>query len=103
LRFETRRAPHSFPTRRSSDLKRNWVLTPTSLADQPVVEFGSIATVRNRPRRYSAVQEVDHVHPQSMRHHQQVAELHLLPGLHLRSEEHTSELQSRENLVCRLL
>src|SRR5690606_41879909 len=25
------------------------------------------------------------------------------PLLHLRSEEHTSELQSRENLVCRLL
>src|SRR5690606_41933204 len=24
-------------------------------------------------------------------------------GLHARSEEHTSELQSRENLVCRLL
>src|SRR5690606_41138469 len=24
-------------------------------------------------------------------------------GRHLRSEEHTSELQSRENLVCRLL
>src|SRR5436309_10686769 len=26
-----------------------------------------------------------------------------VPPLHLRSEEHTSELQSRENLVCRLL
>src|SRR5690606_40719799 len=25
------------------------------------------------------------------------------PGVNLRSEEHTSELQSRENLVCRLL
>src|SRR5690606_41532118 len=30
------------------------------------------------------------------------AELHLAPDLN-RSEEHTSELQSRENLVCRLL
>src|SRR5436309_9397410 len=27
----------------------------------------------------------------------------LLVGLAVRSEEHTSELQSRENLVCRLL
>src|SRR5690606_39443572 len=27
--------------------------------------------------------------------------LHQLAGLELRSEEHTSELQSRENLVCR--
>src|SRR5690606_39910971 len=26
-----------------------------------------------------------------------------VPELHVRSEEHTSELQSRENLVCRLL
>src|SRR5690606_39367260 len=25
------------------------------------------------------------------------------PPVHIRSEEHTSELQSRENLVCRLL
>src|SRR5690606_42143138 len=29
--------------------------------------------------------------------------LHWNFGLHPRSEEHTSELQSRENLVCRLL
>src|SRR5690606_39903644 len=28
---------------------------------------------------------------------------HSEAGLYLRSEEHTSELQSRENLVCRLL
>src|SRR2546427_5548586 len=28
---------------------------------------------------------------------------HLRIGLHLRSEEHTSELQSQSNLVCRLL
>src|SRR5690606_41493885 len=27
----------------------------------------------------------------------------LVVGAHFRSEEHTSELQSRENLVCRLL
>src|SRR2546427_4286919 len=28
---------------------------------------------------------------------------HQVPGLQLRSEEHTSELQSQSNLVCRLL
>src|SRR5436309_15520977 len=28
---------------------------------------------------------------------------HVLPAVRDRSEEHTSELQSRENLVCRLL
>src|SRR5207302_11301052 len=32
-----------------------------------------------------------------------LAMAHFIPGLHVRSEEHTSELQSRENLVCRLL
>src|SRR5690606_39782836 len=31
------------------------------------------------------------------------AEVEVLPRVHGRSEEHTSELQSRENLVCRLL
>src|SRR5690606_39744347 len=31
------------------------------------------------------------------------ASLNIDPGLEYRSEEHTSELQSRENLVCRLL
>src|SRR5690606_39509103 len=30
-------------------------------------------------------------------------ELHERHGMAMRSEEHTSELQSRENLVCRLL
>src|SRR5690606_41982679 len=32
-----------------------------------------------------------------------VASLRILPPIRPRSEEHTSELQSRENLVCRLL
>src|SRR5690606_39384795 len=33
----------------------------------------------------------------------QMKEAHLFPSQRGRSEEHTSELQSRENLVCRLL
>src|SRR5207302_3871065 len=86
-------ALHSFPTRRSSDLRR-----PPS---------------RQALRRAPTLQT-----PESITHHPQE-----LPGLHrkrhdlwdvpdadhvvfgeaLRSEEHTSELQSRENLVCRLL
>src|SRR5690606_40270199 len=37
-----------------------------------------------------------------LRHNDQVAILSEGLGMH-RSEEHTSELQSRENLVCRLL
>src|SRR5690606_41058944 len=36
-------------------------------------------------------------------HHCHVAAHHLCAAEQTRSEEHTSELQSRENLVCRLL
>src|SRR5436309_14598219 len=39
--------------------------------------------------------------PQQHRARQRI--LGLLVGQQVRSEEHTSELQSRENLVCRLL
>src|SRR5690606_41579549 len=37
------------------------------------------------------------------RDYHRVARLHIESGWVPRSEEHTSELQSRENLVCRLL
>src|SRR5690606_40591666 len=92
------RALHSFPTRRSSDLE---VL-------QLVNNAGMIK-----------VAEIDQVSPQALQDTlavNLVAPLLLLQGLlpamrrrgygrvvNIRSEEHTSELQSRENLVCRLL
>src|SRR5690606_41693034 len=88
---------HSFPTRRSSDLKsikntyanfnntqfiyrdghcRNCrMLSTLSLAKEKCVRLG-FAACRLKPRTVRLV---------------------------ARSEEHTSELQSRENLVCRLL
>src|SRR5690606_42080432 len=91
----------SLPTRRSSDLLqwREKVIDPLyehktdgeiayllakklGFADQM---FKNIKVVNNVPE------------PESV----QVGDLAV--GLVLRSEEHTSELQSRENLVCRLL
>src|SRR5690606_42091633 len=68
-----RRDLHSFPTRRSSDLKK-------VAAERGVEPLGEIVS-------YGMVAGPDN------------------PSLNLqpRSEEHTSELQSRENLVCRLL
>src|SRR5699024_12428181 len=63
---------HSFPTRRSSDLKR----------------------------------QHDLARVWSLFFHQQLFPLYLFdpaPLLNKRSEEHTSELQSRFDLVCRLL
>src|SRR5690606_40702044 len=65
---------HSFPTRRSSDL-------PTVITRSP-------SGVSNQGTASARVQVLIVWAPADQ---------------HLRSEEHTSELQSRENLVCRLL
>src|SRR5690606_40612276 len=98
LRLCFYRASYSFPTRRSSDL--------AAPGPQPV----AAVPVRRHPR-----------HPPGQGFPQRpggAADAALEPELRrdpfrrlpvrddrpvLRSEEHTSELQSRENLVCRLL
>src|SRR5204862_6999610 len=64
---------HSFPTRRSSDLRT-----------RPTVGLPSVAQLEHR----------ETFGPRSRRGQETRAE---------RSEEHTSELQSRRDLVCRLL
>src|SRR5690606_41260755 len=66
---------HSFPTRRSSDLPRR----PTPPCTRRIPSPPRDAGAPGHPRQPRA------------------------PGCLRRSEEHTSELQSRENLVCRLL
>src|SRR5690606_41293263 len=80
---------HSFPTRRSSDLSRS---TPRSGGDREKLQGVDGNRLWWRAPR---------IQRQTERRH------HALPirGLRFqrRSEEHTSELQSRENLVCRLL
>src|SRR5690606_41633176 len=83
---------HSFPTRRSSDLDH---------------------IRRIKKRRYRAKHQKQHGHNKPAAHHHRVfaedqqhffvVELVLEILFGHRSEEHTSELQSRENLVCRLL
>src|SRR5690606_41824656 len=87
-----------FPTRRSSDL-------------QDEVGIGDPVQVGQPGVRQRVAQELPADTPQG------VALAHHIPQLigrpaggravwavaHRRSEEHTSELQSRENLVCRLL
>src|SRR5690606_41864760 len=84
---------HSFPTRRSSDLsgpmKKVRSLT-TTVWPNPSSYSGSVSpepgTVHSLGTRYTAAMAAA---PTS--------------STATRSEEHTSELQSRENLVCRLL
>src|SRR5690606_41763963 len=81
---------HSFPTRRSSDLfgnrarslrglraYKNWQQT---IQARTIDEMWGNPRASRRPRLARALEDIVQ-----------------------RSEEHTSELQSRENLVCRLL
>src|SRR5690606_41765044 len=96
----THRALPPFPTRRSSDLDRPGrqaaqVLERAHHADQPVAAHPEITDVV----------EEDHAHRRARldRRREQRADDGLVPTRLPRSEEHTSELQSRENLVCRLL
>src|SRR5207249_11525284 len=77
------RTLHSFPTRRSSDLAAR--SRERRRSDPPVALVDAACRGRddrrNRNRRVAALAE----------------------GTRHRSEEHTSELQSRFDLVCRLL
>src|SRR5690606_40877343 len=78
---------HSFPTRRSSDL--------------PVLYETADSRAQTRWHRLHSAKHVHPSHPictQSSK-----GSLCQVTDAKWRSEEHTSELQSRENLVCRLL
>src|SRR5262249_62214825 len=75
----------SFPTRRSSDLLRD-------VEARHDLHAGGERGLQALGRRHDLVEHA--VHPEADAEH-------LLVGL--RSEEHTSELQSLTNLVCRLL
>src|SRR5690606_41324051 len=82
----------SFPTRRSSDLRdmRHFCggeVAPELLARLLEAAHQAPSVGLMQPWRFIRVTSTE-----------------LREGIHaLRSEEHTSELQSRENLVCRLL
>src|SRR5690606_41101078 len=86
---------HSFPTRRSSDLMLSIVDLPeTAIKSTTLTQVEQV--IGKSPKIFlragEPINDTD------------VAQITLIdvPVL-TRSEEHTSELQSRENLVCRLL
>src|SRR5690606_41897771 len=91
-------ALHSFPTRRSSDLTG-----PVSVAFGPAATETAAAGVFTSPGGFYRF-----VVPEGWELWEEQASargdaIEPWNGVQLRSEEHTSELQSRENLVCRLL
>src|SRR5204862_2675155 len=83
---------HSFPTRRSSDLKESNLRPdrPASVAMKRAthLETRGVCPVAGSPRISSDRRLARQISPRSRTN---------------RSEEHTSELQSRRDLVCRLL
>src|SRR5690606_39465877 len=79
---------HSFPTRRSSDL-----ISESYLAGQKrAVQAVNTSLVKTYWEIGQHIVEFEQDGKETAEY-----------GKRLRSEEHTSELQSRENLVCRLL
>src|SRR5690606_41164597 len=86
---------HTFPTRRSSDLTRSWSALPhaqTEQAGRRHLSCGAETASRSGPRSERACRI------SGTRWHASGRTVNVF-----RSEEHTSELQSRENLVCRPL
>src|SRR5206468_12654944 len=91
--FSALRHLHSFPTRRSSDLTEDQARQP--VVWKPYHEFEG-KWVIGLTKRISFQKSHEHRGQQSPQNIQ-------IPILRERSEEHTSELQSRSDLVCRLL
>src|SRR5690625_4531722 len=85
-----------FPTRRSSDLAEKQKIEKTEsllakLKTVPASEFG---------QNKNLYQQLSKMHPSNEKYKEKLA--HYTAKVE-RSEEHTSELQSRGHLVCRLL
>src|SRR5690606_41486329 len=92
---------HSFPTRRSSDLKD--CRQPLNTITASLVAWlagGPVGFRLARCQRTPAHLRTHHLRLDPCMAGQGHSRQHLMLA---RSEEHTSELQSRENLVCRLL
>src|SRR5690606_41855817 len=87
-----RRDLHSFPTRRSSDLCGKSTLL-NLVAGTLIANHGEVNVCARDMGRLTA----------SGRDHHRGENIGYIFQSFNRSEEHTSELQSRENLVCRLL
>src|SRR5690606_40781134 len=98
-RFRHPRVLHSFPPRRSSDL-RPLIIGSRIAGNRILVAIWKRLARKLRPTRIStgSISRMPAAAESAMGKKDEI-----VPIAILRSEEHTSELQSRENLVCRLL
>src|SRR5690606_42114410 len=95
-------APPAFPTRRSSDLIRTYSLDqPEFLEVDDGAENQRAVDSEPCPEHKAAVAETRRILLELRGELR--PRLQTILELYYRSEEHTSELQSREKLVCRLL
>src|SRR5690606_41436052 len=78
---------HSFPTRRSSDLGVPFLLISADPRSGGMGDIGVVSSADAFSQQWNPAKYAFSLSKQGVG----------------RSEEHTSELQSRENLVCRLL
>src|SRR5207249_11790922 len=95
--YKSRHHPnlHSFPTRRSSDLPDE-VERPEEVTQLPATSAG-----QRDVQKHESGDDVQSQPPLRLRTAARIN--HLRGERPVRSEEHTSELQSRFDLVCRLL
>src|SRR5204862_7771771 len=92
----------SFPTRRSSDLDYHRAARAGAVP-RPDPTMRSQAEIVD-PRRSGAGRTMVSVVPyHNPEPRTDLADPRFRPGIAWRSEEHTSELQSRRDLVCRLM
>src|SRR5690606_41066872 len=99
----TPRDPHSFPTRRSSDLQAAYCSRTSALRppQEPCVQHQRPAIREpTLAASYSAVMATNSMSGLHVGISGSYGGINLGDEAILRSEEHTSELQSRENLVC---
>src|SRR5207253_9181723 len=95
-RYPHPRDLHSFPTRRSSDLARRQLRFFLRILQRHFVRVDEMTERHHHP--FECRTQIRRVSLRSL--HGLHADCHQMPP---RSEEHTSELQSRGHLVCRLL
>src|SRR5699024_12250775 len=97
-----RRYPPAFPTRRSSDLALDAGQRQLHGAEAAAVTTHAVAMALAR----TVFVQADTGQWRMRKHHAGnivVVQMRILAAAEQRSEEHTSELQSRFELVCRLL